>query len=144
MANADFERTLNAGTKGEWWVNMGAFSQHFSRASQFNQQNSGFGLEYQLNRENSLVIGHYRNSVRETTRYLGAAWMPLALGKFKFGVLAGAADGYPEMRDSGFFPIALPLVVFETKNVGLNFTMVPSISSKVAGCVAMQLKFRFQ
>jgi hypothetical protein len=142
-AQESFEQSLLSAKESDFWVNFGAFSQHFNNASKFNQTNAGFGLEYQLDDDRALVIGQYRNSVRDTTRYLGGAWMPLEIGIVKFGAIAGMADGYPEMRGGGFFPIILPLMVVETRHVGINFTIMPNVATKVNGCLAMQLKFRY-
>ncbi|MBI1892068.1 MAG: hypothetical protein HYS18_15590 [Burkholderiales bacterium] len=128
----------------QFWMNFGGMSQHFKNANKFNQQNAGFGIEYALDKERSLVIGEYYNSVRGDTRYLGAAWKPLQFGPIKIGALAGMVDGYPKMRGGGFFPVVLPLLAFETRYVGLNLTVMPSIPGQVSGCVALQLKYRYR
>lgn len=145
-ARAEFfpEASLQSSNRGQFWVNLGGMSQHFENASRFNQQNFGFGIEYQVDPRRYLVLGGYHNSVRKETRYVGGAWMPLAVGPVKLGVIAGVADGYPKMRNGGFFPIALPVVSVETKHVGANFVIMPSVADKVSGCVALQLKYRFQ
>lgn len=128
----------------QFWLNFGGMSQHFKNAGKFNQQNAGFGMEYAIDKERSLVIGEYRNSVHKDTRYIGGAWMPLGYGLVKVGALAGLVDGYPKMRGGGFFPVLLPLVAVETKYVGVNLTVMPSIPGQVSGCVAVQMKYRFR
>ncbi len=135
---------LLPGRPAQFWVNLGGISQHFQYAEEFNQQNFGYGIEYQLSASQYLVLGGYRNSVHADTRYIGGAWMPLAAGSFKLGAIAGLADGYAAMRDGGFFPVVLPVLAFERGRVGANFILIPNMKDKVSGAVAMQLKFRFQ
>ncbi len=128
----------------QFWVNFGGLSQHFEGAERFNQQNFGFGVEYQTDPTRYVVLGEYQNSVHKNTRYIGGAWMPLKFGIVKLGAIGGAADGYPKMRNGGFFPVVLPVVAIETKHVGANFVIMPSVADKVSGCIALQLKYRFQ
>jgi hypothetical protein len=136
--------SLQSSKRNQFWFNFGGLSQHFENSSRFNQQNFGFGLEYQVDRARYLVLGEYQNSVHGSTRYAGGGWMPLTYGPFKIGAIAGVADGYPKMRGGRFFPIILPVMAIETKYVGANFVIMPSVAGKVSGCVAMQLKLRFQ
>lgn len=140
----DLSRISQPVNRNQFWVNFGGLSQHFESAERFNQNNFGFGIEYQLSSSKYLVLGEYYNSVRGTTRYLGGAWMPLVYQQFKLGMIAGAADGYPKMRNGGFFPVALPALAFETRYLGANLVLMPSVADKVSGCVALQLKYRFQ
>lgn len=135
---------LQVDRPAQFWVNLGGISRHFEYAEKFNQQNYGYGIEYQLSASKYLVLGGYRNSVHDDTRYIGAAWMPLAAGPFKLGAIAGLADGYAAMRDGGFFPVVLPVLAFERGRIGANFVVIPNMKDKVSGAVAMQLKFRFQ
>jgi hypothetical protein len=65
-------------------------------------------LEYKVDDDRSLILEQYRNSVFGTTRYLGGAWLPLEFGPLRVGAIAGLADGYPKMRNGGFFPVILP------------------------------------
>ncbi len=143
-AAADFTvQTFESATKEQFWRNSGGKSQHFENASRFNQDNAGYGIEFQADSTRYLVLGEYRNSVHKHTRYIGGAWMPVQYGAFKFGAIAGLADGYPKMRNGGMFPIVLPVLSVESKNVGANFVVMPSVAGKVSGCVALQIKFRY-
>jgi hypothetical protein len=139
-----FGEPLQPKAQAHFWKNFGGASHHFKNPERFNQDNAGFGIEYTLDRDRSLVIGEYLNSVNLPTRYFGGAWAPLHYGPIKLGVVAGLADGYPIMNGGGFFPMVLPLVAVEAGRVGVNFTVIPSIAGKGSGCVAMQLKFRYR
>lgn len=143
-AAADFSvRTFESATRDQFWRNSGGKSKHFENASRFNQDNVGYGIEFQADSTRYLVLGEYRNSVHKHTRYIGGAWMPVQYGAFKLGAIAGMADGYPKMRNGGMFPIVLPVLSVESKNVGANFVVMPSVAGKVSGCVALQIKFRY-
>lgn len=128
---------------GEWWINAGGISHHFNRSMDFNERNWGAGVEYVLSNDVSLVAGEYRNSVRTTTRYLGASYTPLSFGPARFGIVAGAADGYRMMRDGGFFPIISPVINIEGKRFGANLLVIPSVASNVRSALAIQFKIRF-
>lgn len=134
---------LRPNRAGQVWVNVGGVSQHFANADTMNQQNFGYGMEYQVDRKRYLVLGMYRNSVYDTTHYVGGAWMPLTLGFLKLGAIAGVANGYEDMRNGGFFPVILPVLALEGGRVGANFVYIPTIAAKVSGAVAMQVKYRF-
>ena len=54
----------------------------------------------------------------------------------------GAFDGYPNMRDGGWFVGAMPVLSVEGKWLGANFTIVPTIKDRIEGAVAVQLKLR--
>lgn len=125
------------------WINVGGVSQHFDNATALNQENFGYGVEYQVDRNRYLVLGAYRNSVHADTRYFGGAWMPLSYKAFKLGAIAGVVNGYKDMRNGGYFPVILPVLAVEGGRVGANFVYIPSIAAKVSGAVAMQLKYRF-
>ena len=135
--------SLQSNRAGQVWINVGGVSQHFQNAGSMNQQNFGYGMEYQVDRNRYLVLGAYRNSVYDTTRYFGGAWMPLSYGFLKLGAIAGVANGYEDMRNGGFFPVILPVLALEGERVGANFVYIPTIAAKVSGAVAMQLKYRF-
>ena len=58
------------------------------------------------------------------------------------GVILGAFDGYPRMRNGGWFVAPLPLLAVEGKRFGANFTIVPNYGNRLHGAVAIQLKMK--
>jgi hypothetical protein len=58
------------------------------------------------------------------------------------GVIVGAFDGYPRMRDGGWFPAALPAASIEYGRLGVNLTIVPTYKDRLNGAVALQFKLR--
>lgn len=124
------------------WITPGSVSHHFSRRG-YNERNWGLGVEYRFNAQVAAIAGQYRNSVRETSHYLAVAAQPYVIGPVRLGVIVGIVNGYPEMRNGRFAPLILPVASIEGDRIGANITYVPSITGKVHGAVALQIKFRF-
>jgi hypothetical protein len=128
------------------WQNAGAFSYHFDRDTNYREDNVGVGAELAYSADNSLMAGTLINSQRARTRYLGLQWRPVHgwVGNVRVhaGVALAAMDGYPKMREGGWFPSLLPLLAVEGRYVGLNVSMVPTIPNRVDGAVLFQLKLR--
>ncbi len=138
---------------GGLWITSGFWSQHDhggrgKPAGGWNESNTGIGAEYAFDEDWRLSAGVYENSVFETSRYAQLVWSPPmttwrhGAATLQLGAAAGVVDGYPGMRDGGFFPTLLPVASLEWHRVGLNLTYIPSIGGNVAGAFALQLKFR--
>ena len=76
--------------------------------------------------------------------YLGTYYQPWREGNFKFGVVGGVFNGYPKAFDGGWFPAVLPVVSWETQQLGLNVMLVPPLKDRLYGAVSFQLKYRFE
>ncbi|MEQ1881250.1 MAG: hypothetical protein ABL878_09795 [Burkholderiales bacterium] len=128
------------------WQNAGAYSYHFDRDTNYREDNIGMGAELAYSADNSLMAGTLINSQRARTRYLGLQWRPVHgwVGNVQVhaGVAIAAMDGYPKMREGGWFPGLLPLLAVEGRYVGLNLSMVPTIPNRMDGAVLIQLKLR--
>jgi hypothetical protein len=124
------------------WVNPGFYSYHLQRDKGFNNVNTGLGFEAPLSNTYSVTAGFFHNSDRETSRYVGLYAMPLQIGAFKAGAAIGAFDGYPKMRDGGWFPAVIPTVAFEGSHLGLNVSFIPTVGDKLHGAVTFQLKYK--
>jgi len=64
------------------------------------------------------------------------------MGKVRLGAVAGVMDGYPNMRNGGWFVSVIPAASFEYNNVGLNLMYIPSYQDKIYGSISLQLKLR--
>jgi hypothetical protein len=124
------------------WVNPGFYSYHLQRDKGFNNVNTGLGIEATLTNTYSLTAGFFHNSDRETSRYVGVYAMPFQLGAFKAGAAIGAFDGYPKMRDGGWFPAIIPTVAFEGQQFGLNVSFIPTVGDRLHGAVTFQIKYK--
>lgn len=124
------------------WINAGFLSRHFERNKGLKENNYGLGVQVALSPTDSVIGGEFRNSNDACSRYLAWIWQPYAIGSVRFGLLAGAIDGYPKMKSGGWFPMVIPVVSFEYKVVGVNFTLVPGYKDRLDGAVAMQFKLR--
>jgi hypothetical protein len=123
------------------WVNPGFYSYHFDKSKDLNNNNHGFGLEASITDTYSLTAGVFENSDRQTSRYIGAYVMPFRLGALKAGAAVGAFDGYPKMRDGGWFPALVPTMSIEGRRLGLNISYTPKIGDKLNSALSFQVKF---
>ena len=123
------------------WINPGFYSHHFDKSKDLNNNNHGFGVEATISNTYSLTAGVFENSDRQTSHYVGAYVMPFQRGAFKAGAAVGAFDGYPKMREGGWFPAVVPTMAIEGRRVGLNVFLIPKIGDKVNSALAFQVKF---
>ena len=128
--------------KNELWLNPGLYSYHFDQNKDFNSINYGFGAEYKFSSVASVTAGTYRNSYYHSSNYIGAYWQPIAIGSIAVGVVAGGFNGYSNTNNGGWFPAVLPALTIESKFVGLNILVIPTIPSHVSGSLSLQLKFK--
>ncbi len=126
----------------EAWLNGGFYSYHFDRDKDLNDVNPGLGLEYRLSTVVSATGGRFYNSDRAYSDYAGVYYQPFALGPVRLGAVAGAFNGYPKMRDGGWFPAIIPVASIEYKSIGLNFSIVPNYKDRLYGALSFQLKFK--
>ena len=123
------------------WVNPGFYSHHFDTSKNLNNNNHGFGVEASVTDTYSLTAGVFENSDRATPHYIGAYVMPFKVGALKAGAAVGAFDGYPKMRDGGWFPALIPTMAIEGRRLGLNISYTPKIGDKVNSALSFQVKF---
>jgi len=126
------------------WINPGFYSYHLERDKGFNNVNTGLGVEASITDTYSVTAGFFKNSDRETSRYVGVYAMAFKIGAFKAGAAIGAFDGYPTMRDGGWFPAIVPTVAFEGQQLGLNVSFIPTIGDQLHGAVTFQLKYNLR
>jgi len=123
------------------WLNPGFYSHHFDKEKNLNNNNYGFGVEASINSTYSLTAGVFENSDRQTSHYIGAYVMPFQRGAFKAGAAVGAFDGYPKMREGGWFAAVVPTMAIEGRRLGLNVFLVPKIGDKVNSALSFQVKY---
>ena len=124
------------------WVNAGFYSYHFQRDKGLQDSNPGLGIEQRLSTVTSLTAGRFYNSDRRYSNYAGVYYQPIAFGPVRFGAVVGGFNGYPKMRNGGWFLAAIPVATFEYKSVGMNVAFVPSYRDRLYGAVALQLKLK--
>ena len=126
----------------EVWLNAGMYSYHFQRDKGLNDSNPGFGAEYRFSTVASATLGGFYNSDRVTSHYAGVYYQPWSIGPVRIGATAGGFDGYPKMRNGGWFLAAIPTLSYEYKAVGLNVFIVPTYKDRLYGALSFQLKLR--
>lgn len=130
------------------WVTTGFRSYHFKRSPNYNENNTGIGFEWHFDEERAIMLGTYRNSVRESTHYLHYVWTPLKIGPIRVGGAAGLIDGYPDLNDGKVSFSLIPAATWHFKllshDVGLNLVYIPTIARQVDGSLALQFKIRLK
>ncbi|MES2759683.1 MAG: hypothetical protein V4693_20115 [Pseudomonadota bacterium] len=126
----------------EFWLASGFGTLHFNRDVGLSGSNVGLGVEYRMRGDVAVTAGLFRNSDLESSHYLGALWQPVAFGPVRLGAVAALFNGYPRMRDGGWFPALIPVATIEYKRVGMNVGFVPSYKDRLYGGVSVQLKVR--
>ena len=126
------------------WVNGGFYSAHFDTNQGLRNANPGLGLEYTLDDTWSVTAGRFRNSNNANSSYVGAYHQPWAWDRVKFGVVAGAFNGYPYAFSGGWFAAIIPTASLEDQHWGLNVALLPPFKDRLYGAVSFQLKYRFR
>jgi hypothetical protein len=124
------------------WLNGGFYSYHFQRDKGLNDSNPGLGAEYRFSTVASVTAGRFYNSDRAYSNYIGVYYQPWKVGPVRLGAVLGAFDGYPKMRNGGWFPAAIPTASFEYQQVGVNVAIVPSYKDRLYGAISVQLKLK--
>jgi hypothetical protein len=128
------------------WINAGWLSYHFKRSEDIREVNIGLGAEVLIAPDHAIAAGTYINTHDETTYYGAYQWRPLhwqpAGINVSMGVAIAALNGYPKVRDGGWFIAPVPLLCVEGRHFGANFTIIPEIADRVHGAIAVQIKLR--
>jgi hypothetical protein len=126
----------------ELWIDSGFLTGHFDRDKDLNGRNTGLGAEYRWRADLALTAGRFYNSDRQYSSYAGAIWQPFAIGPVRLGAVVAGFNGYPHMRDGGWFPALIPVATVEYRRVGVNVGFVPSYKDRLYGGISVQLKFK--
>jgi hypothetical protein len=141
-AHAEVFKLIQPQPISELWLNPGMYSYHFNRNKGLNGSNFGFGAEYRYSTVSSVTAGIFDNSDRQSSRYIGWYWQPLAVGHVRLGAVAGGIDGYPKMHNGGWFPAVIPTASLEFKRVGVNLLFIPGYKDRLYGALSLQIKLR--
>lgn len=141
-ARADVFDAIESAPLREVWLNAGFYSYHFDRDKGLNDSNPGLGAEYRFSTVASATVGRFYNSDRQYSNYLGVYYQPFRIGPVRLGAVVGGFDGYPNMRDGGWFPALIPTASIEYKSVGLNVAVVPKYKDRLYGALSFQLKLK--
>ncbi len=138
----DLFTKIAADPKSELWIDSGFATYHFDRDRNLNGGNRGLGFEYRFSGTMAAAAGRFVNSDRYYSNYAGVLWQPYALGPVRVGAAIAAFDGYPRMRDRGWFPAVVPTLTWESPRVGVNVGIVPSYKDRLYGGISVQLKVK--
>ena len=132
----------DSGKRSELWLATGFATYHFQSDKDLNGQNPGVGIEYRFSDVAAVTAGRFYNSDRDHSKYVGVYYQPWTYGGVKLGAVIGAFDGYPNMRDGGWFPALIPAATYEYKRVGVNLAIIPTYKNRLHGGISLQLKFK--
>ncbi len=138
----DMFTAVDTAPRREVWIDSGFVTYHFNRDKDLNGANSGLGMEYRFRGDLAATAGRFYNSDREYSNYFGAIWQPVAIGPVRLGAVIGAFNGYPHMRNGGWFPALIPAATFEYERLGVNVGFVPSYKDRLYGGISVQLKLK--
>jgi hypothetical protein len=138
----DLFTKIDAAQKSELWLDSGFATWHFDRDKNLNGGNRGIGFEYRFSGTMAAAAGRFVNSDRFYSNYAGVLWQPYALGPVRLGAAIAAFDGYPKMRDRGWFPAVVPTFTVEYERVGVNVGVIPSYKDRLYGGISVQLKVK--
>ena len=133
---------IDAAPKSEFWLDTGFATAHFDSDKDLNGANKGLGAEYRFSGTMAATAGRFYNSDRAWSNYAGVIWQPYAVGQVRVGLAIAAFDGYPKMRDGGWFPAVVPTLTYDYKRVGVNVGIIPNYKDRLYGGVSLQLKFK--
>lgn len=138
----DFFTKIEAGPKSEVWIDSGFWTAHFDSGKGLNGNNKGLGAEYHFSGTMAAVGGRFYNSDREWSNYAGVIWQPYAVGPVRVGAALAAFDGYPRMRNGGWFPAIIPTLTYDYQRVGVNIGIIPNYKDRLYGGISLQLKLK--
>ncbi len=133
---------IEAVPTSEFWIDTGFATAHFDSDRNLNGANKGLGAEYRFSGTMTATAGRFHNSDRAWSNYAGVIWQPYAIGPVRVGAALAAFDGYPNMRDGGWFPAVVPTLTYDYKRVGVNVGIIPTYKDRLYGGVSVQLKFK--
>lgn len=129
---------LSTPARADTWLTLPGVSYHADRSRDWNETNSGVGIERSLSDTTSATAGQYLNSYNRTTFYAGGIWRPLQTRYVRAGLFAALATGYPS-------PILVaPTLNIGTPDVSVDLIGAPSVGKGTTAFVALQLRIRIQ
>lgn len=137
-----FLETIESAPLSETWLNAGFYSYHFQRDKGLNDRNPGIGAEYRFSTVSSLTVGRFYNSDRQYSNYAGIYYQPISIGRVRLGAVIGGFNGYPKMRDGGWFLAAIPVASVEYGRFGANIAVVPTYKDRLYGALSFQFKLK--
>ncbi len=129
-------------TPESFWIDPGLFSYHFDRHAGYREDNWGIGGQIGFEDNLALLGGTFLNSDNRRSHYAGVLWQPYELAGVRLGGVAGGFDGYPYMRNGGWFPALLPMASVAYERFGANLTVVPNYKNRLHGAVVLELLFK--
>ena len=119
------------------YVIVSGLAKHLDGKQHCNSTTTGLGYEHSQSENWRSQIGFYRNSGCKWSAYLGEAWLPLKLGNWRGGVIAGLVTGY----GSPVLPAGGAVISYEPKeSLGFNLIYIPPAGESGSGVLWLQAR----
>lgn len=132
---------LATSAQADTWLNLGGISYHEDRRANLNERNHGLGIRYDLDANDFISAGVYRNSINRVSRYAVYGRDVYTYREVKLGAIVGVVDGY-KFNNGGVLPMVAPYLSFTVLRVGFDVVYVPKIEKKVSAVIGLQMRVR--
>ena len=108
-------------------VHINGLSKHVNADADYNEQNVGGGIYYEVN-QHFIAAGWYKNSFNRTSKYITTGWRhTFRSGDWEVspGVLVGGITGY---HDEGSQFVAAPILSMGYDPVRVNLMYLPGVN----------------
>jgi hypothetical protein len=93
-----------------------------------------------INDELILSVGAYQNSIGKHSNYIVGGMYLGAVGSIRYGVIAGAVDGY-QINNGNAIPMAAGIVSFPFMGHSMHLTLIPPVPNYTPALVQVSLSF---
>lgn len=112
---------------------------HLDGAHHCNSTTTGLGYEHSQSENWRYQVGFYRNSNCRWSSYIAEAWLPIKLGSWRGGLIAGLVSGY----SAPILPAGGLVASCEPGKYGFNVIFIPPAGESGSGVLWFQLKALF-
>ena len=111
---------------------------HLDGGHHCNSVTEGLGWEHSQSENYRSQVGFYRNSNCRWSAYIAEAWLPLHVGNWRSGLIAGAVTGYR----ATITPVAGFVSAYQiTRHWGINAVTIPPSGESGKGVVWFQAAY---
>lgn len=127
------------GLDSNWSLYLNGVSKHLQTEYKFNELNLGLGLAYKTSANSGWIMGYYKNSYNNITRYVGRSYKFRDIGFGSYGIDIGLVDGYSKSMP---VPDVVPVIAqtFETKQLKFNWFSAVGTDAGPMQLLTVQLK----
>lgn len=122
---------INCASADEFWVSNGFNSYHNDQKSHYNQDNYGASLGWKINKDNSLIIGEYKNSIKHDSKFIAWEYLPIHNNNINLGFTSVLVTGYLKNPNNLAIAPFVPTLSYIYKNVGFTILEIPGVVTAI-------------